>query len=113
MIHSRKIRSEPHVHIANLILGDIGVLIERWTHRAIEEQPKAPRVHHAVLLDQLPLFLQALAASLRDTSSDQIGEHHRQAVEHGEQRWQAGWSLPELIRDYQLLRTVLFEHLGA
>src|SRR5262249_11028176 len=34
------------------------------------------------------------------------------AVEHGEQRWEAGWSLPEVVRDYQILRLVIFDHLG-
>jgi signal transduction histidine kinase/CheY-like chemotaxis protein len=33
------------------------------------------------------------------------------AVDHGEQRWEAGWSLAELVRDYQILQLVILEHL--
>ena len=33
------------------------------------------------------------------------------ARSHGRQRWDLGWSLEEVIRDYQVLRVVLLEHL--
>ena len=50
---------------------------------------------------------QSLANRL-DTSSS---PHSAPAREHGKQRWEVGWSLPEVVRDYQILRLVLFEYL--
>src|SRR5207249_2710456 len=94
-----------------LIQRDVGILIERWAHRAVAEQPEARRAHHAVLLDDLPNFLRALAQSLAEASPEKTNGHRSPASRHGAQRWQNGWSLTELIRDYQLLRTVTLEYL--
>jgi signal transduction histidine kinase/ActR/RegA family two-component response regulator len=33
------------------------------------------------------------------------------ASRHGETRWEAGWSLPEVVRDYQILRLVILDFL--
>jgi signal transduction histidine kinase len=32
-------------------------------------------------------------------------------LEHGEQRWEAGWSLSEVVRDYQIMRLVILDYL--
>jgi signal transduction histidine kinase/CheY-like chemotaxis protein len=37
--------------------------------------------------------------------------HWAPAAAHGEQRWENGWSLPEVVQDYQILRRVLMEYL--
>ncbi|HYT91942.1 MAG TPA: ATP-binding protein [Gemmataceae bacterium] len=112
MPHSRTIRLERHERIGQVIQSDVVVLVNRWSRRAVEEQPDARRVHHAVLLNQLPAFLWALGSSLSESAEDKVGKHQIPAIQHGEQRWESGWSLPELIRDYQLLRTVVIEYLG-
>ena len=33
------------------------------------------------------------------------------ALQHGEQRWDTGWSLTEVVRDYQLMQLVILEYL--
>jgi signal transduction histidine kinase len=111
MPHSRTIRLERHERIGHLIRNDVSVIVERWSRRAVEEQPNAQRVHHQILLNQLPAFLWALGSSLSEADDDKVQKHQIPAVQHGEQRWENGWSLPELIRDYQLLRTVVFAYL--
>ncbi len=111
MQHSQVLRLERHERIAQVIQRDIGVLVERWARRAVAEQPDAKRAHHDVLLNNLPAFLQALARSLGESSPAKVNGHHAPAARHGEQRWEHGWSLPEVVRDYQLLRTVTLEHL--
>lgn len=40
------IRAEPHTEIGNLLQRDAGIVLERWSRRAVEEQPNAKRVHH-------------------------------------------------------------------
>jgi signal transduction histidine kinase len=112
MPHSRVIRLERHEHVGRLLQQDAGVILERWARRAAEEQPDAARVHHHVLLDHLAVLLDALGVSLSESDEEAATAHRVPAIQHGEQRWESGWSLPELSRDYQLLRTVLFEHLG-
>jgi signal transduction histidine kinase len=94
-----------------LIRRDRGMVIDRWARRAVEEQPHAQRVHHDVLLDRFGAFLLALGSSLAEAHDLDTGKHCLPALEHGEQRWENGWSLPELVRDYQLLRMVLLEYL--
>jgi signal transduction histidine kinase/CheY-like chemotaxis protein len=109
---ARLIRTERYEDIGRIIRRDAGLLIDRWAHRAVQEQPTASRVHHQVLLDHLPRFLDELGVHLA-TPGDNGSPHHPPAARHGEQRWEAGWSLPEVIRDYRILRLVILEHLDG
>src|SRR5262249_46307301 len=88
-----------------------GTIIERWSRRAIEKQPQAKRLHLAALLDHLPTFLQQLGRSLAEAGDQFHRPHGEPATTHGQQRWPVGWSLDELIRDYQLLRIVILDFL--
>jgi signal transduction histidine kinase/CheY-like chemotaxis protein len=110
-IDPQVIRSEQHGEIGSLIQRDVGILIDRWCRRAIQEQPRAARVHHAALLDHLPTFLWALGRSLAESDHADTTGHTALAADHGGQRWEAGWSLTEVIRDYQILRLVLVDYL--
>lgn len=105
------LRAEPHAEIGAVVARDADWLVERFCQRALEEQPTARRVHAAALRDMLGPFLKAMGQSL-----EQSGEVHAprlltHAAEHGEQRWDSGWSITEVVRDYQLLQLVLMEHL--
>ena len=105
------IRSERHTEVGKLVLTNIGILIERWSRRAVAEQPNAKRVHHDVLLDHLNELLRTISHSLTSSKDPHTYQHRFPAAKHGEQRWDAGWSLPEVIRDYQILRLVILEFL--
>jgi signal transduction histidine kinase len=108
-IDTRAIRSEAHVEIGLLIQHDADLLVERWCGRAIAEEPNASRVHEEVLRDQLPDFLRVMGESLAQGGDPR--RHDESAIEHGGQRWDSGWSLTALVRDYQLLQLVILEHL--
>jgi signal transduction histidine kinase len=110
-INPQAIRAEPHVEVGQLIRNNIGVLLDRWARRAVQEQPNARRVHHQALLDHMATLLQNLAQSLIETDEEGNSVHFQTATEHGEQRWGAGWSLTEVVRDYQILRLVMLEFL--
>ncbi len=110
-LNPQLLRSEQHVEVGQVIQRDADLLIEQWSQRAIQEQPHAARAHHQVLLDHLPRLLHLLGQSLADSINGNSSPHHAPAEEHGEQRWEVGWSLPEVIRDYQILRLVVFEYL--
>ena len=105
------LRAEPHAAVGTIILRDVGAIIDRWAKRAVDEQAAAKRVHHDVLLDHLPTFLWELGRALADAGGGDPGRHNRPANVHGDQRWEAGWSAEEVVRDYQLLRIVVTEHL--
>jgi signal transduction histidine kinase/ActR/RegA family two-component response regulator len=105
------IRAEPHKEIALFLQRDVELLIERWSRRAMQEQPHASRSHHAALLDHIADLLHALARSLAESDPADTSQHCLPATVHGETRWEIGWSLPEVVRDYQILRLVILDYL--
>lgn len=105
------LRADRFSEIGQIIQRDAGVMIDRWILRAKQEQVQAQRVHHQVLLDHLPSFLTELGRGLQQEGDPYGTPHCLPAVIHGEQRWQAGWSLWELVRDYQILRIVVLDYL--
>lgn len=106
----RTIHAEAHSEVGFIIQRDCDILIERWRRQAIKEQPHATRVHLRTLLNHFRAFLQALGQSLIETDETETNGHCFHATFHGEQRWDAGWSLPELVRDYQIFRLVIVDH---
>jgi signal transduction histidine kinase/CheY-like chemotaxis protein len=102
---------EQHVEVGLLIQRDADILVERWSRRAIQEQPNAARAHHQAILDDLPHLLRTLGQSLAESIGVNGSPHQTPARQHGQQRWEVGWSLPEVVRDYQILRLVVFEYL--
>jgi signal transduction histidine kinase/CheY-like chemotaxis protein len=110
-LDARMLRSEQHIQIGRLIQRDASLILERWAGRAIQEQPGAARSHARTILDQLSQLLHTLGQSLAESHDADSAPHDAPAQEHGEQRWEVGWSLSEVVRDYQILRLVLFEYL--
>lgn len=105
------LRSERHVQVGALIQRHADTIVALWCERSLLEQPGAKRLHHATLLDHLPHFLHELGHSLAATEDGDTTCHYRSAGAHGQQRWEVGWSLNEMVRDYQVLRIVLLEYL--
>jgi len=112
-VNPSTLRSESFAEIGLVLHRDTATILEVWSHRAAQEQPQAQRVHHQTLLDHLPHFLHELGNSLAATGDNGAAAHWRPAVQHGKQRWADGWSLSEVVRDYQILRLVLVDHLEA
>jgi PAS domain S-box-containing protein len=110
-IDPQVLRSEQHDEIGRIVKSDSDFLIERWAQRAVAEQPTAARAHHQALRDHLSTFLRTLGESLADSTGPDEAPHCAPAERHGEQRWGDGWALSEVVRDYQILRLVLFDHL--
>lgn len=107
----RQVRSERHAQLGELLQRNASAIIERWAQRAREEQPRAQRLHHQALLDHLPTFLYQMGRCLAEADPDNNGWHTPPAAQHGQERWQAGWSLEEVVCDYQVLRLVVLEYL--
>jgi signal transduction histidine kinase/ActR/RegA family two-component response regulator len=107
----REIRADTYTEIGGILERDLGLLIERWSQRAALEQPGAARLHGEALRDHLPVFLQELARCLVQEGEAPRARQNRLANLHGKERWEAGWSLEEVVRDYQILRLVILEYL--
>ena len=112
-IETARIRSEPHFEIGSIISQDAAELVDRWVSRALVEQPTAARVYLDVLRNELREFLEAMGRGLLQSGERHPGQHRAQASDHGEQRWDSGWSLTELVRDYQILQLVILDHLSS
>ncbi len=110
-INAQQIRAEAHLTVGKLIQRDASIIIERWSRRVLQEQPRALRVHHEALLDHLPSFLHDVGECLAENQDWEPDKHWSNARQHGEQRWQNGWSLAEVIQDYQILRFVVVDYL--
>jgi hypothetical protein len=50
-LDSQTIRSESHFEMGALIQRNVGAVTDLWSRRAVQEQPNAKRVHHAVVRD--------------------------------------------------------------
>jgi PAS domain S-box-containing protein len=110
-IDPQVLRAERYLEIGEVIQRDVTMILERWCHRALEEQPNADRVHQQALRDHLGTLLHALGRTLAESAEYDTAQHRIPAIAHGEQRWENGWSLPEVVRDYQILRLVLLDYL--
>jgi signal transduction histidine kinase len=110
-IDPQVIHAETHGEIGYILQRHVEEVLQRWSTRAAQEQPHAKRVHHDVLLNKLFDFLKTLGRSLAEAQNPDGAPHRLIAAIHGEQRWESGWSLAELIRDYQILRLVILEFL--
>ena len=112
-IATTAIRSEPHHEIGSIISRNADDLVDRWCTRALVEQPNATRVYLEVLRNELREFLRAMGRGLLQAGERDPSQHRDQARDHGEQRWDNGWSITELVRDYQILQLVVLEHLES
>jgi signal transduction histidine kinase len=110
-VNPQLLKAERHGQVGHLIRRDVDLLIERWSMRAVQEQPKANRLHRAALQDDLPRLLASISRALAEPLGPDEDPHQEPAEAHGEHRWEVGWSLPEVVRDYQILRLVIFDHL--
>jgi signal transduction histidine kinase len=104
------LRAEPHAEIGAVLQHEAAAIVDRWCRLAEAEQPAASRVHHAALRDALPDFIRSVGAALKQAGAGAAAPR-REAAAHGTQRWDNGWSISELVRDYQLLRIALLDHL--
>jgi signal transduction histidine kinase len=62
-------------------------------------------------LDHLNTFLVNLSHSLSESEPEHTASHRPTARAHGLQRWEVGWSVDEVVRDFQILRLVMIDYL--
>ena len=102
------ISSDRRAAIGNAILEGAEHITREWERSSREEQPDADETKRGQLRNALPSFLHAFGDNLA-RGGHKLGRRH--AIEHGAQRWEIGWSVSELVRDFMILRRCLLRYL--
>jgi|GEM_PF-3721065 len=97
--------------IGNWLTQSAEKIIGRWEGLVTQPGPSEHAEHRDELRDSLPEFLCAMGRELAEGDRSNAESTRAIAARHGEQRWQLGWSLEEVISDFQALRHVLIEEL--
>src|SRR5580698_2402213 len=83
-------------------------IVTRFVAEVQREALSPPGIAHSLLVDHIPKVLDEIIAALTSTSpteSIRDATHaSRVARQHGEQRWNLGYDLGTLIREYAVLR---------
>lgn len=95
-------------HIGRYILEHRDAILEDWEATSREEHPEASDEQRQALRNSLPEFLQRFGQAL---SKGQNQVPRTFAIEHGIQRWDIGWDISSLARDFMILRRVLVRRL--
>lgn len=105
------IRAKRYGEIGQLIRSMVVEVIERWsvTSKRADDQDSARFAHQTELRNHLPAFLEHMGAELANHGVVLEKSRDSTARSHGKQRWELGWALDEVVRDYQLLRVVLLD----
>jgi signal transduction histidine kinase len=107
-----QLRRATHAEIGDVVLRHAEQFVDRWVKHATVEQSAATQVRRSELRNDLVAFLKSLGATLKAGASRSVEGTLDTAVSHGHQRWLVGWSLVELITDYQLLRLIVTDGLA-
>ncbi|WP_425401058.1 response regulator [Aeoliella sp.] len=101
---------KPLVEAGKAIRQHANDIVSLWIDRA-QQSPEIPFAHRQQLRDHLPSLLEHVGRHLENGRST-LGKRSEAAAEsHGRQRWQLGWRLDDVVRDYQTLRPVLIDYL--
>ncbi len=111
-IDPTEIKSEQHDQIGRVLERDAQKIADAWFATALGHHPAADPARRAEAYDELPELLRELGRTLASCGTADAPQADT-ATEHGKQRWAIDWALDDLIRDYELLRLVVLEHLEA
>jgi signal transduction histidine kinase len=90
-------------------------ILKRFCERARASLPGARDVAHPVIVDTLPHFITRLALALVPASAPEFASQYSNvAIQHGNERARfTGYTLTEIIKEYQFIREILVEVLRA
>jgi signal transduction histidine kinase len=90
-------------------------ILERFCDRAQKSLESARREPHPVIIDTLPAFITRVAMALRGVHEIEYASRSSNiAILHGNERARfTGYSLAELLKEYQFLREILMEVLRS
>ena len=102
-----------NARLADFFCGRKEEMIKAWLARLQRDPAIASEsLSTHQLRDHLPRLFDDLADLLRRYGSEDVMERsERDAEKHGAERWQQGFSLPDLLREIMHLRCVFIYHL--
>lgn len=105
------IRAKRYEEIGRLIRSTAAEVLDKWSlaSKRSDDQDSAKSAHQADLRNHLPAFLDYMGAELATHGGVLEESRDETARRHGKQRWELGWALDEVVRDYQLLRVALLD----
>lgn len=99
--------------LARLLRERRNDIVARFVEQVRQKGLAPADVERSLLVDHIPSFLdeivEALARDKAVRASQDASDTSANARQHGEQRWQLGYDLDGLIREYGVLRHVLLE----
>jgi len=100
--------------LAAVLRRQIPSIVERWEKLARAQVPAAHRQDPLALLDNMPVFLDHIAQAVEEGLEQCVApEMEHPSVDHAEQRSRIeGYSLDQVIHEYQLLRKAVVEILN-
>jgi signal transduction histidine kinase len=97
--------------LAALLIRRKESMLERFCERAQQSLPNARREPHPVIIDTLPAFITRIALAVQGLhAQDYASRDGNLALQHGNERARfTGYSLGELLKEYQFLREILVD----
>ena len=96
--------------LAALLREQRDVLLARW-RQGVRELPSAQGLDTPTLIDHIPQLLHEMDAGLSSRSEETIAETLAEGSpsEHGMQRLEDGFDLPEVVAEYSILRRCIHD----
>ncbi len=98
--------------LGQILERDAELIMARWFERASEEQVHSAAGQREVAKVELLEMLVSLGQQLYMQSNHAMETAGQIARDHGEQRFEIGWNIVDLVQDYEILHRVALEHLG-
>ncbi len=97
--------------IGRIVAQDAEEILCKWYERAQHQQVHAGSTDMEEMKDELVAGLRVLGEKLQGETEETDVEGGA-AAEHGIFRWQAGWDVAEVVRDYVILQQVTILHIA-
>ena len=96
--------------IGKILLAKTNTIIENWIESIREDVDleSAKGLAYQSVRNSIPLVLEALATLLSQSLGDRIEKLEDNGLEHGIVRAEQGYDVAEIMREYALLRQVIF-----
>ncbi|MEW6734975.1 MAG: sensor histidine kinase [Acidobacteriota bacterium] len=111
----RQEQQEIIVSLALYILAQRDEIITRWSE-AVRQDPEiksSDTITYRQLIQYMPKLFDGLYSRLQNYDQGVSATAERASRIHGFHRWQQGYNLSDLLREFSRLRTILLEYLTA
>jgi signal transduction histidine kinase len=96
--------------IGKVLLAKTDIIVECWVEsiREDEEIESSKNMAYTAVRNSIPLVIKALASLLSESVSFRMQKLKEKSWEHGLVRAEQGYDMAEIVREYSLLRKIIF-----